>query len=98
MKAVVFLGDEAWAAGFRLAGVTVPALEAGREEETFARARGEAALLLLDASFAAQLGAETLLAALDAGRPPVLVLPGRPGELPAGDPAPAVRRLLGLEP
>lgn len=97
MKAIVFLGDEAWAAGFRLAGLTTPAVEAGREVEAFVRARAEAALLLVDAPFAARLGADTLQAALDAGRPPLLVLPGRVGGLPAGDPAPAVRRLLGLE-
>lgn len=96
MKPVVFLGDETSAAGFRLAGLTVRAVDAGREEEGFARARAEAAVLLVDARCAARLPAVMLLAALEAGQPPLLILPDRVGDLPAGDPAPAVRRLLGL--
>lgn len=98
MNAIVFLGDEAHGAGFRLAGLTVRAVVPGREAEAFADARAEAAVLLVDARCAAHLPRGVLSAALEAGQPPVLVLPERVGELPPGDPAPAVRRLLGLAP
>jgi vacuolar-type H+-ATPase subunit F/Vma7 len=98
MKSLLFLGDEATAVGFRLAGLSVRVVEAGGEAAAFAQARSEAALLLLGAECAARLPAATLLAALEAGQPPLLVLPAASGELPAGDPAAAVRRLLGLAP
>lgn len=96
MKPIVFLGDEAMAAGFRLAGLTVRTVDTGHDEAAFAAARAEASLLLVGAACAARLPAATLLAALEAGQPPILILPERAGELPVGDPAPAVRRLLGL--
>jgi len=96
MKPVVFLGDEARGAGFRLAGLNVRAAEPGRDAEAFERARAEAALLLVDARCAARLPPATLRAALEAAQPPLLILPERAGALPAGDPADAVRRLLGL--
>lgn len=98
MKAIVFLGDEAHAAACRLAGLTVRVPEPGREAEAFAGARAEAAVLLVGARCAARLPPGTLAAAAGAGQPPVLVLPERSGELPPGDPASAVRRLLGLAP
>lgn len=98
MKTPIFLGDEATAAAFRLAGLRVRVVAAGDEAAAFAQARVEAALLLLSADYAGRLPAATLRAALEAGQPPLLVLPGRAGELPAGDPADAVRRLLGLAP
>lgn len=98
MKPLLFLGDEATAAGFRLAGLSVRVVAAGDEAEAFALARAEAGLLMIDAACAARLPAATLLAALEAGQPPLLVLPGGAGQLPAGDPADAVRRLLGVAP
>lgn len=98
MKEIVFLGYEAHAAAFRLAGLTSRVPDPGHETEAFAGARAEAAVVLVGARFAARLPPGTLSAALDAGQPPVLVLPERSGELPPGDPASAVRRLLGLAP
>ncbi|MCC4115962.1 V-type ATP synthase subunit F [Aromatoleum toluclasticum] len=96
MKPPVFIGDEHWATGFRLAGVTAWPVAPGREEEAFAHACAEAGVVLVDARCAQRLPADVLAAALEAGRPPVLVLPERPGMPPPGDPAAAVRRLLGL--
>lgn len=96
MKPIVFLGGEANGAGFHLAGLTVRGAESGSEAEAFAHALAEASLLLVDAHWAARLPAATLAAALEAGQPPLLVLPVRAGAAPAGDPAAAVRRLLGL--
>ncbi|MBI2305861.1 MAG: Vacuolar H+transporting two-sector ATPase F subunit [Rhodocyclales bacterium] len=96
MKPVLYLGDEVSAAGFRLAGVSVRIVAAGSEAAAFAAARGEAALLLLGAACAARLPPAVLQAALHDGQPPLLVVPERPGDLPPGDPAADVRRLLGL--
>lgn len=96
MKTPIFLGDEATATAFRLAGLRVRVVATGDEAAAFALARGEAALLLLDADYAARLPTATLRAALESGQPPLLVLPAAAGEPPAGDPAATVRRLLGL--
>ncbi|MFC5302778.1 hypothetical protein [Azospira restricta] len=96
MKPLLYLGDEVSAAGFRLAGVAVRVAAAGGEAAAFAAARAEAGLLLVGADCAARLPAGVLAAAIAAGEPPLVVLPARPGEPPAGDPAADVRRLLGL--
>lgn len=96
MKPLIFLGDEAGAAGFRLAGLAVRVPAAGHEAEAFAEALAEAGMLIVGAACAARLPAAAVTAALDAGEPAVLVLPGRAGALPAGDPALAVRQLLGV--
>lgn len=96
MKEIIFLGDEATAAGFRLAGLSVRPVPPGGEPQAFAQALAEAALLLVGAGCAARLPAPLLQAALAAGQPPLLVLPERLGDLPADDPAAAVRRLLGM--
>jgi vacuolar-type H+-ATPase subunit F/Vma7 len=98
MKPIVFLGDEASAAGFRLAGIATCIVVAGREEEAFQRARGDAAVLLVDARCAARLPPAVLSAAQAAVQPLLLVLPASPEDVPPGDPAAHVRRLLGLAP
>lgn len=96
MNALVFLGDEARCAAFGLAGVAVRVVEPGGEAEAFVRACDEAAVLLVAAESAGRLPRGMLSATLEAGHPYVLILPAQPGELPAGDPAQVVRRLLGL--
>lgn len=96
MKAIVYLGDEAEAAGFRLAGVDARVAAAGGEAAAFARAAGEAAVLLLGRRCAAALPAATLAAARLAVQPLLLVLDEDEGEGAASnDVAEAVRRLLG---
>lgn len=98
MKPIIFLGDEASAAGFRLAGISTRVATAGHEETAFQQARGEAAVLLVDARCAARLPPSVLAAAQAAVQPLLLVLPASPEGLPPGDPAAQVRRLLGLAP
>lgn len=98
MKPIIFLGDEASAAGFRLAGVSTRVAPAGGEETEFQQARSEAAVLLVDARCAARLPPAVLAAAQAAVQPLLLVLPASPEGLPPGDPAAQVRRLLGLTP
>lgn len=91
MTPILYLGDEASAAGFRLAGVEARAVEPGSEAVEFARACSEAAVLLLGDRCAARLPASTLKAALAAPQPLLLVLDH-------SDIAEPIRRLLGVAP
>lgn len=97
MKAIVYLGDEANAAGFRLAGIDARVATPGGEAAEFARAGGEAAVLLVGRRFAASLPATILAAARLAAQPLVLVLDDGDGAAP-DDVAEPVRRLLGVAP
>jgi len=97
MKPIIFLGNEADAAGFRMAGVETRSARGGACE-AFDAARGDAALLILGAGVAASLPQARLQAALVESRPPLMVLPELDATVPAADPAAAVRRLLGLAP
>ena len=92
----IFLGDEASAAAYRLAGVDAHAVAAGEEAASLAAARGAAELVLVAASVAARLPASGLRAACAAVAPLVTVVPdlGRDGSLP--DLAMRLRRQLGL--
>lgn len=88
MNSIIYLGSEAEAAGFRLAGVEARAVAAGSEAAEFARALDEAALLLLGARCAARLPPARLAAARAAAQPLLMVLDDTDG-------AAAVRHLLG---
>jgi len=93
----VFIGDEAVAAGFRLCGLRTLVPSPGGEFEALERARGTAALVLIDAPCAARMPRGRLDAALAAATPLVLVIPGlRGGEEPP-DLVREVRAQLGLE-
>ncbi|MDA8259403.1 MAG: hypothetical protein M0Z99_27820 [Betaproteobacteria bacterium] len=88
MSRIVFLGGEAEAAGFRLAGIEARAVTAGSEAAEFTRALDEATLLLLGGRCAARLPAARLADARAAAQPLLMVLDD-------ADSAEAVRRLLG---
>lgn len=88
MKAIIYLGSEAEAAGFRLAGIEARPVAAGSEAAEFARALEEAMLLLLGARCAARLPPARLAVARAAAKPLLMVLDDADG-------AEAVRRLLG---
>lgn len=91
MNSIIYLGSEAEAAGFRLAGIEARAVAAGSEAAEFARALDEATLLLVGARCAARLPPARLAAARAAPQPLVLVLDDT-------DVAEPVRRLLGGAP
>lgn len=91
MGAIIYLGSEAEAAGFRLAGIEARAVAAGSEAAEFARALDEAALLLLGARCAARLPPARLADACAAAKPLLMVLDDADGAEP-------VRRLLGGTP
>jgi vacuolar-type H+-ATPase subunit F/Vma7 len=97
MSAVVYLGDEISAAGYRLAGAGVRVPRAGEEAQALAWARSQAELVLVSAAVAAAIGDVVLRAALSAVSPLVLIVPDPEGRAPVPDLAARLRTQLGLE-
>jgi len=96
---VYYIGDEATAAGYRLAGAEVRVPAAAEVADVFRRAReSEADLILLSAQFATALPAADLEAALLGNRPLVAIVPDTHGRHPTPDVAREVRLALGIEP
>jgi vacuolar-type H+-ATPase subunit F/Vma7 len=99
MARVFYVGDEATAAGYRLAGAETRVPAAGETTDVFRRALTDGAdLLLLSAERAGELEPAELGAALLADHPLVAIVPdvlGRhvPPDLPRN-----VRSALGIEP
>ena len=97
MAAVVYLGDEVSAAGYRLAGALVRTPAAGAEAAALAWALEQAPLVLLSAALAAGIGDQALRAALSAPQPLVLVVPDLIGEVPLPDLAARLHGQLGMQ-
>jgi len=97
MAAVVYLGDEFSAAGYRLAGVDAQVPPPGEAGTALTRACAQAPLVLLSAALAAQINAATLRAASAAMAPLVLVVPDPQGIAAVPDLASRLRRELGLD-
>ena len=99
MARVFYIGDEATAAGYRLAGAEVRVPSEAEAAEAFRRACEPATdLVLLSAEVAAQLPRAELEAALLGERPLVAVVPDVYGRRAAPDVARDVRLALGIEP
>ncbi len=96
-QAIVYVGDELSAAGFRLAGVAARVPKAGSEAECLVDTRLEAQVVLLGIRCAASIPPEILEPALASPSPLVMVVPDLNGAWPATDSASKVRRLLGVE-
>ena len=97
MSTLYYIGDEASAAGFRLAGASIIVPREGEEVAALQAARADAALVLLSAALAARLPPTLLRAARAALAPLTLVVPDlRDGTRPP-DTAARLRRELGLE-
>jgi vacuolar-type H+-ATPase subunit F/Vma7 len=92
----IFLGDEASAAGYRLAGVDARNVDAGDEIRSLAEAYAQAPLVMVAASIAARLPAAALRAACASVMPLVVVVPDLDGEAAMPDLATRLRRQLGL--
>jgi len=97
MAAPVYIGDEATAAGFRLAGLRTHVPERDTEATALSAARAGAPLVLVSASAAARIPAGELRAAQAALAPLVLVVPDLDGGTPLPDLALRLRKQLGLE-
>jgi vacuolar-type H+-ATPase subunit F/Vma7 len=97
MRPPVYLGDEASAAGYRLAGARVVVPAAGEEAAALAQARAEAPLVLLGAALAARIPEATLRAARAASGPLLLVVDDLVGGRTAPDLPLRLRAQLGME-
>jgi vacuolar-type H+-ATPase subunit F/Vma7 len=100
MSAVIYLGDEVSAAGWRLAGATVHTPAPGELAAALARACAQAppaSLVLLSAAVAAGMAELPLRRAMAALSPLVLIVPDLRGEAPLPDLAARLRTQLGLE-
>jgi vacuolar-type H+-ATPase subunit F/Vma7 len=97
MSAPCYIGDEASAAGFRLAGAQVLVPRVGEEAAALAAARIGAALILVSAETAARIPADLLEQAHAALTPLTLIVPDLFERIPVPDLAARLRRELGLE-
>jgi vacuolar-type H+-ATPase subunit F/Vma7 len=97
MAAPVYLGDEASAAGYRLAGARVEVPAAGAEGAALAAARAQAPLVLVSAAVAARIAERELRAALAALAPLTVIVPDLTGAAEVPDVAARMRHQLGLE-
>jgi vacuolar-type H+-ATPase subunit F/Vma7 len=98
MARIVFIGGEATAAGFRLAGVDTRIATPGDAAQQLRRARAEASdCVLLDGSLVAGVPPGELESALLADAPALLVIPDVTGRGAPPDLAHEVRLSLGIE-
>jgi vacuolar-type H+-ATPase subunit F/Vma7 len=96
---IFYIGDEATAAGYRLAGADVRVPTAADVAEVFRRAcESDTDLVLLSAEFAAALPRAELEAAVLGDRPLVAIVPDAHGRHAPPDVARDVRLALGIEP
>jgi len=99
MARVWYIGDEATAAGYRLAGAETRVPAEGETPEVYRRAVADGAdLILLSAERAADLDATELDAALVGLRPLTAIVPDVLGHHGPPDVAREVRIALGIEP
>lgn len=99
MARIYYIGDEATAAGYRLAGAEVRVPATDEAPEVFRRARAaDVDLVLLSAEFAGTLPTEELAAAVQCERPLVAIVADAHGRHAPPDVARDVRLALGIEP
>ena len=98
MAAVLYLGDEATAAGFRLAGVAPCVAPDDDVPGAFNRACRDASLVIVSASVAASLPDAVLARVRAASSHFVVVIPDLNGDTAVPDIAARIWTELGLEP
>jgi vacuolar-type H+-ATPase subunit F/Vma7 len=97
MPGLFFIGDEASAAGFRLAGVrTLSPAPAGAVAAVREALADEPDLLMLTAEYARALAPSDLAQLLNALQPLTLLMADLPGHVMPDELAQQVRRQLGL--
>lgn len=84
-RSPIYIGDEASAAGFRLAGVTGYFPSDEQLAATFRRALRETDLLLIEVNYARRLPVQELREAIEALSPLVLIVPDLLGRTPMRD-------------
>lgn len=96
MPEPVYIGDEAAAAGYRLAGVRVYTPVPAALQETLRMAAGAASLIMLSARLAGQLPAAELQRLQAQVSPPLLIVPDLSGGTAPPDLVTSLRRNLGM--
>ena len=97
MSAPCYIGDEASAAAFRLAGARVIVPRAGEEARAFAEACSEVPLLLVSAAVAVRIAVHEIDAAQASLAPLVLIVPDLREQAALPDLTARLRAQLGLE-
>jgi vacuolar-type H+-ATPase subunit F/Vma7 len=96
---IYYIGDEATAAGYRLAGAEVRIPADGEAAELFRRAQAaDVDLILLSAGLSGQVPSDELDAAVQGERPLVAIVADVHGRHAPPDVARDVRLALGIEP
>ncbi len=96
MRAALYIGEEATALGYRLAGLGIAVCKPEEAAARLAEARGQVDLVLVGAGAARGIPPRVLAEAQSSRSPLILVVPDVTGEEPAGFAA-AVNRAFGLE-
>ncbi len=96
MPVPIYLGDEAGAAGYRLAGVETGIPAPGEEGAALQEARARAPLVLVSAAVAAHIDARALREALAALTPLVVIVPDTQAEVARPDLVARLRGQLGF--
>jgi vacuolar-type H+-ATPase subunit F/Vma7 len=97
MGAIVFIGDELTAAGFRLTGVETVVPNPEKTAAALAEARDEADLVIITAEAAERVPADVLETSLAAQAPVVAVIPDVLARAEPPDLARRLRGALGIE-
>ena len=97
MGAIVFIGDELTATGFRLTGIETLVPAPGEAPAALAEARSRADLVLMTAACAQAVPAQEMEQVLAAEQPLVAILPDILQTVPLPDMAARLRAALGIE-
>lgn len=97
MAAIVFIGDELTATGFRLTGIETMTPAPGAVPHSLAEARRRAGLIILTAELARQVPPAELEAALLSETPVVAIIPDILSRAAAPDLVARIRSALGIE-
>lgn len=90
------VGDEATLAGWRLIGARTYSPAPREAQHALREALAEADMVIITASYAAQVPPTQLDAALHEGKPPVLVITDAANTLPPPDLQAAIQRTFGV--
>jgi len=92
----IYMGDEACAAGYRLAGLVTIVPEQGEETNVFMQALVEASLVLVSSAIAPRIDSVRLRSAIFAMTPLVAIVPALDDSVPFPDIGGELRAEIGL--
>jgi len=97
MGAVIFIGDELSASGFRLTGIVTLVPKPDAVGAAFEEARSRASLVIITADVARHIPAAQLEAAMSAEEPTITIIPDVLFRVPVPDLIGKLRSVLGIE-